>query len=110
MLNFQGTVYIRNGITYSLPLIGGSIFLVNPGSVLIINQQSLVGKNKEFKELHDYYTHRPENPLKKKQSLVAVACKFLRVAYKILTTGVDYDAGKMLNDIKRPQKQLQQAA
>ena len=39
MLNFQGTVYIRNGITYSLPLIGGSIFLVNPGSVLIINQQ-----------------------------------------------------------------------
>ena len=38
MLNFQGTVYIRNGITYSLPLIGGSIFLVNPGSILIINQ------------------------------------------------------------------------
>ncbi len=71
---------------------------------------SLVGKNKEFRELHDYYTHRPENPLKKKQSLVAVACKFLRVAYKILTTGVDYDGGKMLNDIKRPQKQLPQAA
>lgn len=41
MLNFQGTVYIRNGITYSLPLIGGSIFLVNPGSVLIINQQKV---------------------------------------------------------------------
>ena len=38
VLNFQGTVYIRNGITYSLPLIGGSIFLVNPGSILIINQ------------------------------------------------------------------------
>ena len=71
---------------------------------------SLVGTNKAFTELHAYSTHRPENPLKKKQSLVAVACKFLRVAYKILTTGVDYDAGKMLNDIKRPQKQLQQAA
>ena len=71
---------------------------------------SLVGKNKEFRELHDYYTHRPEKPLKKKQSLVAVACKFLRVAYKILTTGVDYDAGKMMNDIKRPQKELTQAA
>lgn len=38
VLNFQDTVYIRNGITYSLPLIGGSIFLVNPGSILIINQ------------------------------------------------------------------------
>lgn len=71
---------------------------------------SLVSKNDEFRELHDYYTHRAENPLKKKQSLVAVACKFLRVAYKILTTGIDYDAGKMLNDIKRPQKQLPQAA
>ena len=33
---------------------------------------SLVGKNEEFRELHDYYTHWSENPLKKKQSLVAV--------------------------------------
>ena len=38
MLNFQGTVYIRNRITYSLPFKGGSILLVNPGSVLSINQ------------------------------------------------------------------------
>ena len=36
---------------------------------------SLVGKNEEFKELHYYYTHREENPLKKKQSLVAVAMR-----------------------------------
>ena len=71
---------------------------------------SLVGKNDEFRELHYYYTHRAENPLKKKQSLIAIACKFLRVAYKILTTGVDYDAKKMLTDIKRPQNQLLQAA
>ena len=70
---------------------------------------SLVGKNDEFRELH-YYTHRGENPLKKKQSLIAIACKFLRVAYKILTIGVDYDAKKMLNDIKRAQTQLLQAA
>ena len=67
---------------------------------------SLVGKNDEFRELHYYYTHRAENPLKKKQSLIAIACKFLRVAYKILTTGVDYDAKKMLTDIKRLQNQL----
>ena len=71
---------------------------------------SLVGKNNEFRKLNYYYTHRAENPLKKKQSLIAIACKFLRVAYKILTTGVDYDAKKMLNDIKRPQKQLLQVA
>lgn len=64
---------------------------------------SLVGKNEEFKELHYYYTRREENPLKKKQSLVAVACKFLKIAYKILTTGVDYDGAKMISDIRRPQ-------
>lgn len=70
---------------------------------------SLVGKNDEFRELHHYYTHRAENPLKKKQSLVAIACKLLRVMYKILTTGVDYDSQKMLSDIKRPQGYLQAA-
>ena len=55
MLNFQGTVYIRNGITYSLPLIGGSIFLVNPGSVLIINQHQpaefLPGQRPDFRSV-----------------------------------------------------------
>jgi len=70
---------------------------------------SLVGKNDEFRELHHYYTHREEKPLKKKQSLVAIACKLLRVMYKILTTGVDYDPEKMLSDIKRPQGYLQAA-
>lgn len=70
---------------------------------------SLVGKNDEFRELHHYYTHREVNPLKKKQSLVAIACKLLRVMYKILTTGVDYDSQKMLSDIKRPQGYLQAA-
>ncbi len=63
---------------------------------------SVVGKNAEFKELHHYYTTRSVNPLKKMQSLIAVACKLIRVFYKILTTGVDYDASKMLEDIKRP--------
>ena len=48
--------------------------------------------------------------VKKKPSLVAVACKFLRIAYKILTTGVDYDGAKMISDIRRPQKQMLQAA
>ena len=72
---------------------------------------SLVGKNEEFKELHYYYTHWEENPLKKKkQSLVAVACKFLKIAYKILTTRVDYDGAKMISDIRRPQKQMLQVA
>ena len=34
---------------------------------------SLVGKNAEFREIHEYYRTRKENPLKKMQSVVAVA-------------------------------------
>ena len=66
---------------------------------------SVIGKNKEFKVIHSYYRTREKNPLKKMQSVVAVACKILRIFYKILTTGVAYDAEKLMGDIKRPQLQ-----
>ncbi len=42
---------------------------------------SLVSKNPEFRELHNYYTTRRVNPLKKMQSLMAVAAKLIRVFY-----------------------------
>ena len=63
---------------------------------------SVIGKNDEFKMIHQYYTTRNANPLKKMQSLVAVACKLIRIFHVILTKGVDYDASKMLGDIKHP--------
>ena len=66
---------------------------------------SLIGKNAEFREIHEYYQTRKVNPLKKMQSVVAVACKILRVFYTILTKGVDYDAEKLTSDIRRPQLQ-----
>ena len=66
---------------------------------------SLIGKNEEFREIHEYYRARKENPLKKMQSVVAVACKILRVFYVILTKGVDYDPEKMMRDIRRPELQ-----
>ncbi|TCO68683.1 transposase [Marinisporobacter balticus] len=55
----------------------------------------LVAKNEEFEELHRYYTNRKENPLKKKQSLVAICCKLIRIFYAILTKGIVYDGEKM---------------
>ena len=61
---------------------------------------SVVGKNAEFKEIHEYHTTRNNNPLKKMQSIVAVACKLIRVFHVILTKGVSYDASKMLDDIE----------
>ena len=66
---------------------------------------SVIGKNEEFREVHSYYRTREKNPLKKMQSVVAVACKVLRIFYTILTKGVTYDGTKVLNDIKRPQLQ-----
>lgn len=64
---------------------------------------SLIARNEEFKEVHRYYRTRKENPLKKMQSVIAVACKVLRIFYTILTKGVTYDGAKMMQDIKRPQ-------
>jgi hypothetical protein len=61
--------------------------------------------SEEFKELHAYYTTRPDNPLKKMQSLIVIACKLLRVIYTILTKGTVYDPKEMMMDIKRPMKQ-----
>lgn len=57
---------------------------------------SLIGKNEQFQEIHEYYRSRKENPLKKMQSVVAVACKVIRVFYAILTKGIDYDAEKLM--------------
>ncbi len=66
---------------------------------------SVVGKNEEFRQIHEYYTTRDKNPLKKMQSLIAVACKLIRIFHVILTKGVSYDASKMLGDIRHPETQ-----
>ena len=36
------------------------------------------------------------------QSIIAVACKVIRIFYAILTKGIDYDGSRMLQDIVRP--------
>ena len=63
---------------------------------------SVVSHSPEFKSIHQYYTTREKNPLKKMQSLIAVACKLIRVFYLILQTGATYDAAKLMGDIRRP--------
>ena len=72
--------------------------------------KSAVAHAEEFKELHVYYTTRKDNPLKRMQSLIVIACKILRVIYTILTKGTTYDPEKMLGDIVRPNWQSSQAA
>lgn len=72
--------------------------------------KSAVAYADEFKELHVYYTTRKDNPLKKMQSLIVIACKILRVIYTILTKGTTYDPKKLLGDIVRQTQVMAQAA
>ena len=72
--------------------------------------RSAVSHAEEFKTLHVYYTTRPDNPLKKMQSLIVIACKILRVIFAILRTGQKYDPTRMLRDIRHPEKAESQAA
>ena len=66
--------------------------------------KSAVAHAEEFKELHRYYATRADNPLKKMQSLIVIACKLLRIIYTILKNGTVYDLKKMLMDIRHPEK------
>lgn len=72
--------------------------------------KSAVAHAGEFKQLHVYYTTRRDNPLKKMQSLIVIACKILRVIYAILNTGTKYNPERMLKDIKYPQKVVAEQA
>ena len=62
----------------------------------------MVSHSPEFRSIYQYYTTREKNPLKKMQSMIAVACKLIRVFYLILQTGTTYDAAKLMSDICRP--------
>lgn len=61
----------------------------------------LLATNEEFRSLHLYFTTRAVNPLKKKQSAIALCGKLIRVFYAIMVHGVEYDGKKMLSDIHR---------
>ncbi len=68
----------------------------------------LVAHNPTFKALHHYYTKRPERPLKKQQSLIALCCKLLRVLFVIGQKQCEFDGSKLLRGI--PQIDTLQAA
>jgi len=62
----------------------------------------LVRHNDEFRQIHEYYTTRSKNPLEKKQSLVAICCKLIKILYTLGTREIEYNGEKMLKDIERP--------
>jgi transposase len=65
----------------------------------------MVAKNAEFKALHKYYTTRSQNPLKKKQSLIALCGKLIRVLFTLGTKQKEYDANDVLGPVRITQLQ-----
>ena len=59
----------------------------------------LVAKNSAFKALHAYYTQRPDNPLKKMQSIIALCNKLIRILFAIGKKPFEFQEEKMLKDI-----------
>ncbi|MEK4282848.1 IS110 family transposase [Cytobacillus sp. FSL R5-0377] len=59
----------------------------------------LVAKNSAFKALHAYFTQRPDNPLKKMQSLIALCNKLIRIFFSISKKQFEFSEEKMLKDI-----------
>lgn len=55
--------------------------------------------NKAFRKLHEYYTTRTVNPLRKKQSIVVLCGKLLKVLHGISTKHKAFDAQRMMKDI-----------
>ena len=63
----------------------------------------IVAKNEQFKQLYRYLTKRKENPLKKKQALIAIATKLIRVMFALITKEEFYDPAKVLGAYREEQ-------
>lgn len=59
----------------------------------------LIAQNPAFKALHQYFTTRNENPLKKKQSMIALCCKLIRILFTVGKKRIAFSPEKMLKDI-----------
>lgn len=59
----------------------------------------MIRHNEAFRKLHEYYTTRQTNPLRKKQSIVVLCGKLLKVLHAICTKHMAFDAQQMMKDI-----------
>ncbi|MEK3916129.1 hypothetical protein [Paenibacillus sp. FSL H7-0331] len=66
----------------------------------------MVANKAAFKALHQYFTKRSHNPLKKKQSHVALYRKLIRVLYTLGTKQIRYNATAVLGPIRQCHLQI----
>ncbi|MBT2639416.1 IS110 family transposase [Bacillus sp. ISL-39] len=67
----------------------------------------MVAKNQAFKALHIYYTQRPDNPLKKMQSLIALCNKLIRIFFAIGKKQFEFSEERMLKDIPHMRERIE---
>jgi len=68
----------------------------------------MVAKNEAFKALHKHYTTRSQNPLKKKQSIIALCGKLIRVLHTLGTKQREYNPIDVIGPVRQFQM-LQEA-
>ncbi|GCL74926.1 hypothetical protein PN4B1_49200 [Paenibacillus naphthalenovorans] len=68
----------------------------------------MAAKNEAFQALHKHYTTRSQNPLKKKQSIIALCGKLIRVLHTLGTKQREYNAIEVIGPVR--QFQIQQEA
>ena len=59
----------------------------------------LIRHNKAFKQLHEYYTTRNINPLRKKQSIVVLCGKLLKILHALCKKKIHFDEQQMMKDL-----------
>lgn len=69
--------------------------------VLYMAAMCMVKNNTEMKAYHQHYTTRKKNPLKKMQSLMAIAGRIARIFYGILKNDSDYDPAIVMRDFNK---------
>ncbi|AWE07302.1 IS110 family transposase [Lysinibacillus sp. 2017] len=58
----------------------------------------LIRHNQAFKQLHEYYTTRTVNPLRKKQSIVVLCGKLLKILHALCKKKTMFNVQQMMND------------
>ena len=67
-------------------------------SLLFRVMMPLIQHNSAFKQLHEYYTTRTVNPLRKKQSIVVLCGKLLKVLHALCKKKTLFNEHQMMND------------
>lgn len=69
-------------------------------SILYRAVLALIRNNPEFKAIHKYLINRTENPLKKKQSIIALCGKLIRVLFTLGSKKINYNPTMFLGVVR----------